>query len=48
MNILEEYIRYIRELERIIRCSLRTFDKHLNTPETRTIKRAVKRLEIMR
>lgn len=33
-------------LEKLIRCSLRAFKKHLNTPETRIIRRAAKRLGI--
>jgi len=34
------------ELELIIRCCLRAFNKYLNTTETRTIKRAAKRMGI--
>lgn len=34
------------EMEKIIRCCLRTFSKHLNTVETRTIKRAALRLRV--
>ncbi len=35
-----------RELEKLIRCSIRTFDRHLNTTETRILKRAARRLGI--
>ncbi len=33
----------IKELERLVRCSLRVFKRYLNTPETQILKRAAKR-----
>ncbi len=36
------------ELEKVLRCALRAFDKYLNTVETRIIKRAAARLSVSR